>query len=273
MLTIETNKFVWGRRTMNSMFVSLSGAKVLERKMEIISNNIANVNSDGFKRQFVVVRMQDVEVKEADLNLINPEVSQEILPELHDDLTYSKLYKKTTDFSQGAMKRTNNPFDVAIEGDGFFTLEDDKGKEFYTKKGSFTLNDQSELVTADGKKVMMAGDKKPIVIEGKDFNINQAGEIMVDGQTIGNIKIVSFETNNFLKRVGETNFQVINPAFKPKDAENCKVMQGYLESSNVDTIKEMIEMIDTSRAYESYQKTVQFDDDSTAKLISFSMNA
>jgi flagellar basal-body rod protein FlgG len=163
-----------------------------------------------------------------------------------------------TDYSQGSFRITDNTYDMAISGDGFFSIEfTNKAGETstkYTRDGSFTLNSDGYLVTQDGDYVL--GTSGRIRLDPlQDATIDESGNIWQDGSRVATLRITDFEDYNYLEHYGENYYQPIDGA-TTKTAD-CKVMSGYLEMSNIQVVSEMVEMISVSRAYETNQKMIQ----------------
>lgn len=169
-----------------------------------------------------------------------------------------RISKIDTNFSQGALEETGNNMDLALEGRGFFKVLTPKG-EMYTRNGDFTLNNNGEIVTAEG--YFLAGQYGSILTEGNDFSLNEHGEIIINNEIADRIQIVDITNLSALKKYGESLFQATEGAEIQTGPFEGKVLQGFLESSNVNTIKEMVEMINSFRSYESNQKIVKAYDD------------
>jgi flagellar basal-body rod protein FlgG len=156
------------------------------------------------------------------------------------------------DFAQGIPEKTGNLFDLSIEGDGFFALQNKNGTT-YTRNGSFILNKQNELVTHSGEYVL--GETGKIIINGTDINIDSDGTVEVDGNIAGKLKIVSFTNQNELTRTMGGQY-IDEGKARQKKADSYRISNGYLEMSNVSAAKEMIDMIDIQHTFETYQKII-----------------
>jgi len=253
---------------MKEIYVSLSGAVAQERNLAIISNNLANTNTVGFKK--------DLSIFEAFPPDIDPSLIQGSIPSsiriLPPDLcglnenSYTHILKTATDFSNGILRETKNPFDLAIDGEGFFAVRTSDGIH-YTRKGNFVLNKNGEIVTQNGNPVLDASDS-PIRVEGKNFRVSSNGEIWVDEAKVGEIKIVKFDNPSLLEKVGNTEFKPTRTDIKISDAtDNATVRQGMLEYSNVSPLSETVEMINTQYAFNAYQKLIKASDEMTDGLI------
>ncbi|MDA8159601.1 MAG: flagellar basal-body rod protein FlgF [Desulfobacteraceae bacterium] len=210
-----------------------------ERRLDQIANNLANVNTAGFKKEDVT--FWEMMFKTAD----NRE-------------RVGKGLQVITDLKQGGAEQTGSPLDFAINGPGFFKIQTPSGVR-YTRDGNFTLNSQGQLSTADGNLVL--GDGGAVTLPNQHVQVGRDGQITADGKPIGRLDIVTFVDPQGLEKEG-------NSLFRPKDAtvaeqplEAPNVQQGFLEGSNVNTVAELTEMIDVQRAYQSQQKAIQTTDE------------
>jgi flagellar basal body rod protein FlgG len=213
--------------------VAAAGARKLTQ-LDFIANNLANASTTGFKSEYLYYAMTGREAQEG----------------ARFDLGMTST---GTDFAQGTLLATGNPLDAAIEGDGFFAIEQNGGTT-YTRNGSFVLNRNKELVTKDGAKVL--GEAGPLILDGAEINIDADGTIMVDGAMAGKFRIVSFARPDLLTGSASGRF-IDDGGAEQKKSDTDRVSGGYLESSNVNAMKEMVEMIDVNRTFEAYQKIIQ----------------
>jgi len=218
-------------------------------QQETVGNNLANVNTTGFKgdKRYFRTALNN--------SLLQGGAFGQPIPMNEEQNTL------VTDFSQGAFSETRNPLDIAINGDGFFCFETGDVVS-YSRNGNFMINAENELVNTIGYRVL--GEEGIIRITGKEIVVRATGEIVVDGKTAGTLKIADFEQPYSLKRNGYGYF-IPDPAADPSSAEKFELRQGFLEDSNVDPISEMIQMIELNRNYESCQKAIQAQDE-TLKL-------
>ncbi|GFN36207.1 flagellar hook-basal body protein [Tepidimicrobium xylanilyticum] len=174
-----------------------------------------------------------------------------------------KFQKIVTDFTQGNMIETGSTLDLALNGSGFFKITDAEGNTYYTRDGSFVLNEEGILSTLSGEVVQgLNGD---IVIQGNDITVGKRGEVIVDGNVVGMLDIVDLENREFLRKIGDNLYAMaegVEPEEIPFEGE---VFQGYLESSNVNAIEEMVEMISLLREYEAGQKAIRVQDEMLEK--------
>ena len=211
-----------------------AAASVKADQLDIISNNIANAMTPGYKTEHMRASVGD--------NLPDPTVEQ--TPQV-----ISSVY---VDFSQGVFQRTGNPLDVALQGEGFFEIETTSGPA-YTRSGSFSINQDGRLVDKSGRAVM--GAAGPVEIVGNDVHITQSGKIQVDGAEVDTLKVVVFEDKSALKRGEDGMFFNLGEA-GPDSSERNNIQSGFLELSNASAAKEMIQMINVQRSFELYQKAI-----------------
>lgn len=232
------------------------------RKMDVISNNLANVNTNGFKKDGVVFegfpellaqRIQDTTGNTAIGNMrLGSDVG-----EIH---TYN---------TPGQVVKTDRKLDIAINdnGNSFFAVgvmqPDGDIQEFYTRDGAFSLDSQGRLVNKDGNILM--GQKGAIKLNGENFDINADGGIIQDGNQIGAIKIVTFSNPESLRKVGNNLVNVTGESAQVPFTGT--VEQGFIEQSNVNVVKEMVDMISVTRAYEANQKVLQAQDGTLEKAV------
>lgn len=237
-----------------ALFAASSGALTYEKRLDILANNLANINTVGFKQDRLIFEVPaQGGGQKGDANLGNYPISAPPSP------TATR-----TDFSPGQLRHTRNALDLALVGEGFFCIETPDGKH-YTRKGSFALNQDGVLVTKDGYPVL--GKKGEIKISGQDVRVDEGGNISVDGDPVDTISVVSISNIHTLRKVGNSLFVPPGSGVDEDKAEDVKVKQGFIETSNVDGVKVMTEMIDVLRGYESYQKIIKFLDDATRKSI------
>ena len=235
-----------------AMYAASAGAFNNQQRLDVLANNLANINTPGFKQDRLVFRVPVESEKGGDSHtdhLQGPSAAM--------------ARGAWTDFSQGILKHTGNPFDLGLDGEGFFCIQTPGGTR-YTRNGSFAINGDGVLATKDGHPVLGKGGE--IKIDGANISVDEEGNVSVDGSEVGTLKVVSVPQPASLKKMGNTLFAAAKSGVK--DAEGVKIRGGYIETSNVNAIRAMTEMIDISRTYESYQKTIQFLNDATKKSIS-----
>lgn len=239
-----------------SFFGTVSGKYINERRFEVITNNMANALTAGYKASKPAFSMV---TSENASNAGNNDLRN----------TYVGVYDTFTDFSDAPIVESGSTFDCAIDGEGFFVIAG-KGGDMYTRNGQFTLDRNKKLVTMSGDPVLGNGGEITIEVNGaqdKTISIERDGSIFVGKDLVDTLKIVDFDNKQYLRPVGRSLFKNVNSENQEKTPESFSIKQGFYEASNVNVFKEMIEMIHTLRAYECYTKVDQFFSDMYTRLI------
>ncbi|WP_320009281.1 flagellar basal-body rod protein FlgF [Maridesulfovibrio sp.] len=245
----------------SSIFSALYGAMSNEHRIDISANNLANVNTTGFKRdncafQDTFIRFAHDSVADAKTYLRD----KDILPEAKI-MARPRLSEEVIDMSQGSFQKTGNPLDLAIRGDGFFKVQKD-GQEYLTRNGVFTLSADGTLVTEQGYPVMASGGEVNLPPRSR-VTVDGEGVIYADGQEVARLDFVQPADFRSLKKDGENLF--VNEAGEVPAAG--EVAQGYIEKSNVEVVNEMVAMIECQRSFEMYQKMITTTDTLDQKVI------
>jgi flagellar basal-body rod protein FlgG len=229
-------------------------AKVL--RQELIANNLANVNTPGFKTQRAFSTLLKKSMGSSALK------AGEAAPKPSGE-GGRKITSIYTSFEQGRIEYTHRSLDLAINGEGFFVVDTPFGERF-TRAGSFTLTDSGLLATYGGD--LVAGQNGPIAIQGDAVEIASDGRVVVDGEEVDTLKIVSFSSPEDLDRQGNTFASNTEP-YHEVDFTETEIVQGALERSNVNPIDEMVEMIATHRGFEANQQGIRLQLDASKKLL------
>jgi len=226
----------------NSAYIALSRQKSLRNEMNIVANNIANANTPAFKREGMV--------------FTKPQ---------HDRQQFSFVQDVglARDLSDGPMKTTNNTFDFALSGDGYFVIDTPLGERF-TRNGRFQLDATGNLINKDGNSVQGEGGPITIPTEGGEIQVASDGTISNDEGEIGKLRIVTFEDQFAMKKAAGGLYATSQEALPP---EKVSVTQGMLEESNVQPILELSRMMRVHREYASMQKFTQAETDRVRKAI------
>ncbi|MFA7382010.1 MAG: flagellar basal-body rod protein FlgF [Desulfurivibrionaceae bacterium] len=208
-----------------------------EQRLNQVTNNLANVDTPGFKKETVTFDEMLYQVSRSRQRV-------------------GKGLRINTVHQQGVVQQTDAPLDMAISGEGFFRVQTPAGVR-YTRAGNFQRNSEGLLITANGYPVL--GESGPITITGNKIDVARDGSLTVDGTQSGRLAIVSVDPQA-LKKTGENLFRLEEGAAE-ETSQNFQLMQGHLEKSNVNTVTEMTEMIDLYRAYEGQQKMIRAVDD------------
>lgn len=238
--------------------LELAGHSMITRmaQMETITNNLANINTKGFKKDklFVHGLIEKIKALQKKDELSRPHVP------------YTAA---VSDFTQGELVDTNRPFDVAITGEGFFVVEIPDG-EAYTRDGRFALSADGILTTLDGKIVLGEGGPIEIDIEQNSASqilINEEGEILIDGKLSDKLQIITLDNPRKLIKMGSNLFQLADNSESPRPADNVSVKQGFLEESNVNPVSEMVAMIHILHAYRTSEKVIKTHDSILGKAV------
>lgn len=269
------------------LYTGASGMIAQEARMDTVANNLANVDKTAYKKDSAIFKafpdMLIRRINESGLG-ITPAGSYDTMPYVGKLGTGVEVNEVFTNFEQGSLQRTENNFDLALEGRGFFTVQTERG-ENYTRDGSFTINQDGVLVTHNGNPVL--GENGIIVVQKHNFIVNERGEVLInseiprdprnmvsinsntweDAVVLDKLKIVDFEYPREIKKVGDSMYRETTYSGPPLPPDNVKVIQGFLEKSNVNIIREMVDMIEVQRSYEANQKTVTTHDQALGKLI------
>lgn len=235
----------------HGMYTALSGSLANERRLEILTNNLANLNTSGFKQEMPVFSSVLAQQKKDSLASGPPQGQIEYV-------NAALIQDNQVNFKSGTLQSTGNKLDVAIEGDAFFVVRSPRdGKEYYTRAGGFSLNNKKEMVTPDGNILLNTdGAGQPLVVNGSEVKINEKGVVVVDGQPVGTIRLVRFANRQSLRKVGASNFQASSASGPPQKVDDVILHQGVKELSNVDPLSSMVGLIEISRQYELQQKII-----------------
>lgn len=224
-------------------YIATSRQMALKNKVDVIANNIANMSTTGFKRQRMI--FDEFLVKPHKVNPRNDGPYQMVL----DAGTYRQD-------EQGSLRRTSNPLDVALQGDGYFSVQTERGIRF-TRAGSFSLNDRRELVTQAGQNVLgRNGNEITVPLGASRITITADGTVDTDAGQAGQLQVTQFTRPQNMVEEGDGLYSTIEAGI---DAEDTQVLQGMLEQSNVQPIVEMTDMIEAMRAYQQVVQILQND--------------
>ncbi len=270
---------------MKELWVPLSGAKAQQRRVETIANNVANANTTAFKGDQTIFKEHLTALeKGTDIDLPNKEWAPEDFYRSYGaEKAHVKVDGTYTKFTQGQISPTNNPFDVALEGEGFIEVLTPNGIRF-TRKGNLYLNNQSELVTDGGFKVLSSlklpegndeelaaalkqipkPEDRVIKLQNAPLTINNKGELFQGGNPIDQLSLVEFKDNTALQKEGNSVF-VNRTVNNRKITSSTVVHQGSLELSNINPIQEMSKLIQAHRQLESIQRVIKTYDNMAGK--------
>ena len=241
---------------LKGLYTAYTGMINEQHRMDVMTNNLANVTTVGFKKEgttsqsfgdMLAYKIKDLSVglgRNQYIGINNPGV---------------KIGENYVDYSEGSYRITSNPFDFALEGDGFFAIEfTNKAGETstkYTRAGNFTLNKDGYLVNNNGDYVLDIQNRRIQLDPLMDADITGDGRISQNGNVVAQIQVIDFENYDYLRRYGETYFEPIEGA--QTMTSSAAIHSGVLEMANVQVVSEMVNMIAITRQYESNQKVLQ----------------
>lgn len=244
---------------LKGLYTAYTGLANEQNRMDVLTNNLANVSTVGYKKEGATSQAFDDILSYKIKDISESPNTAKRLGTLNMGVKIGENY---TDFSQGSFRVTGNTYDLALAGEGFFTVQfTNKAGETstkYTRDGSFTLDTNGYLVTSDGDYVM--GMNGRIRLNPHlDTSISNDGVISQNGTPVATLRITDFQDYDYLEKYGENYYQPVEGG-RTKPAE-AQVKSGYLEMANVQVVSEMVNLIAITRAYESNQKVVQTYDD------------
>lgn len=246
-------------------YTGASGMNAQQNRLDAISNNLANVDTAGYKRDITVSKsFPELLIRRTNLDGVyeTPFGSAEAAPVIGKLGLGIETNENYTDFAQGSFRQTDQNTDVAFGGKGFFAVQTPLG-ERYTRDGNFIIGKEGILETKDGYPVL--GEKGFIHVENDRFTVNEDGIISSqdDSEVIDRFKVVRFDNERYLKKMGNNLYssnEISGAAHIAEGSERPKFLQGYMETSNVNVVNEMVQMIEVNRAYEANQKTITSED-------------
>jgi flagellar basal body rod protein FlgG len=242
------------------MYISAEGAAAQAQRLEVIANNLANADTAGFKQDVATFQARFAEA-------IQQGKAQAGDRSINDIGGGVKVIDVETDHSIGLLKHTGNDFDLAINGDGFFHVRGDDGKAYLTRAGNFALDTQGRLVTQNGQRpVLDQAGSEILMSRSVPWSITRDGFISQGGTTyaLGMSQPASLDE---LVKIGNNMYESLGTV-KPLELNQRNVRQGYLEMSGANPVRQMMAMIETTRAFEANTRMIQNQDTLTGSLIS-----
>ena len=229
--------------------IALAHQTSLNRRMSVISHNLANLNTTAYRREDLMFEEVLRETQDGETGNISM---------VQDVSSFFKL-------ESGPMESTGNPLDVAINGDGYFTVETEDGPR-YTRDGSFMINADNELVTKEGRAVLDAqGNVIDMPENGGRIEIARDGTVSTPDEDLGQLGVVTFENEQALKKRPDSLYDPED--MNPQPAENPEIHQGMLEGANIQGITEMTNMMDVVRSYQGAKKMMDQDHERQLRAI------
>ena len=274
------------------LYTAASGMTAQQHRLDALSNNMANIDTSGYKRDTAVhkafpemlLRRMSEEVVRVPYRRqsIGSVDKAPVVGRLGTGVEQNEVYPI---FEQGSLKQTENPFDLALEGEGFLVVQTPAG-ERYTRNGSFLIGPEGMLVTKEGFPVL--GENGPIQLTLNNFRIDQDGRVFQnealadeqfvlmpdneweDAQLIDRLQLVDVRSPRYLRKQGGSLWQTTwesGNAEISSGTDRPRVHQGFIEAANVNIVTEMVQMIEVNRAYEANQKVIHAQDESTGRLL------
>lgn len=250
------------------LYTAYTGMVNSQKRMDVVSNNLANATTTGYKKEGLTTQSFDemyaIKIKDLTVGHLNQNIGNLSLG--------AKIGESYRDWSQGSFVSTENNYDFALAGKGFFNISfTNKAGEtstMYSRDGSFQMNQEGYLVTKDGDFVL--GENGPIQLptDIDKLEVQPTGEIYADGVYVDTFVLTDFEDYNYLEAYGENLYRTVDGATQTDCT--ATVNQGYTEASNINVVSEMVEMISIAREYESGQKVINAVDDMLGKMVSIS---
>lgn len=236
----------------NGLYVATSGMLMQEQRVNVVTNNLANMSTNGFKKELAIFsNYRPVDTRQPQnaiqQSLYNKTINSSV-----------RLDDIVTSFESGYIKPTENSFDMALATENtFFSVETPWGIR-YTRDGEFTLNNNGELVTRDGFNLIDRNTGAPITVnmnEVSSFSVLTDGSVYVNNELVSQIETAYFDEPEYLQKVGRNLYEAVGVL--PEQVDDAGIMQGYVEASNVNAITEMVQMVEAMRGFEMYQKVIQ----------------
>lgn len=254
-----------------SWYTGASGMNAQQNRLDAISNNLANVDTAAYKRDITVSKaFPELLLRRTNADGVyqTPFGSSDAAPVIGKLGLGVETNENYTDFEQGSYRATSSGIDMALNGKGFFAVQTPAG-ERYTRNGNFFIGKEGIIETKDGYPVL--GENGPISVSDDQFKVSDDGMLYSskNNDLIDRFKIVRFDDERYLQKMGNSLYtanDITGEAHIAEGEERPKVMQGYVETSNVNVVNEMVQMIEVNRAYEADQKTIQSEDSMMSTL-------
>ena len=238
------------------LYTAWTGMANEQKRLDVISNNLANSATVGYKKEGVTSQSFDEQLTIKIKDESEPITGDRIIGSMSLGVKIGEVY---TDYSGGSLRETGETFDLALDGDGFFQVAvTDRNGEIhmrYTRAGSFHMTSDGYVVNSEGNHLQGESGDVMVPTDAGEILVDIDGSIYADGEYVDKINLVDFEDYNYLKKYADVMYEPVDGAVE-KDATGL-IRQGYTEQSNVNVVTEMVNMIAITRAYEANQKVIQ----------------
>ncbi len=259
------------------IYEAASGMLVQETHLDVITNNLANVDTPGYKRRIsatsdfsaLLDRIEKVsEDGETKITTVLPADMPFKGREIIGSVALAAIFSEDVmDTFPGVVKTSENPLDMAIDGRGFFSVSDEEGNIYYTRAGNFTLDNNGNIVNPNGLMLQGEGGAINVGNNASTLEVNIAGQVIVNGEVVGRVAVFNFERPTYLHQRANNLLTPTEQSGEAENVENPKIWSGMLEASNVEVVTEMARMIEAQRIYEGASKALTTHDEQTSKLI------
>ena len=264
------------------IYEAASGMLVQETHLDVITNNLANVDTTGYKRRIsatadfsaLLDRIEKVsEDGETKITTVLPADMPFKGREVIGSVALAAIFSEDVmDTFPGVVKTSENPLDIAIDGPGFFSVSDEEGNTYYTRAGNFTLDNNGNIVNPNGLMLQGEGGNLSVGNNAEAVEVNKAGQVIVkreglEQEVIGRVAVFNFERPTYLRHMANNLLVPTEQSGEAENVENPKIWSGMLEASNVEVVTEMARMIEAQRIYEGASKALMTHDEQTSKLI------
>lgn len=254
--------------TVQTLYTAATGMSALETKLDVIANNMANINTTGFKKDRA--NFEDIFYRQYRLPGAEDADGTRTATGIEVGLG-TRVSSTQSNFKQGSFETTNNPLDFAIEGDGFFQVQNPNGDPFYTRAGNFNLNANGQIVLGSAQNGYLLEPSITVPPEATGIVVSADGQIQYSTQnstsltTLGQIQLAKFINPDGMLKLGDNLYQKTDASGDPTTGNPGidgfgNIRQGFLEASNVEPVNELIDLITTQRAFELNSQVVQAGD-------------
>jgi len=238
------------------LYTAWTGMANEQKRLDVISNNLANSATVGYKKEGVTSQSFDEQLTIKIKDKSEPITGERVIGSMSLGVKIGEVY---TDYSEGSLRQTENTFDLALDGDGFFqvAVTDRNGDTHlrYTRAGSFHMTSDGYVVNSEGNHLQGESGDVMVPTDAGEILVDIDGSIYADGEYVDKLTLVDFEDYDYLKKYADVMYEPVEGAVE-KDATGL-IRQGYTEQSNVNVVTEMVNMIAITRAYEANQKVIQ----------------
>lgn len=248
---------------LRGIYTSVSSMITLQSRQSIITNNLANINTTGYKEENLISKSFDEVMLSNNDNYVNGNATKQLLGNMSFGV---RIDETVTNYNQGTHVATDNNMDFAIEGSGFFEVIDENNNRYYTRDGDFSVDAQGYLVTNAGYSVMginnSTGASERIYVGNGEIAITPDNNINIDGNSMYRFRVVDFDNYDGLEKVGNNVYTGQNGNL----TNDVNIKQGYLEGSNVDAISTTALLMETVNEFQANQKVIQSFDSILSKI-------